>query len=91
MKLHAHNSKGWVSCSDSPKAIMDTRFIYSLLGDLQYPVTKDDILLHARLKGVGDDMHDLLLTLPYQRFENCREIIRHLPLQRFEMRIYQYL
>ena len=70
---------------------MDTRFIYSLLNDLRYPAHKDEILLHAKLKGVGDDMYHLLLALPYDEFSDCRDVIEALPLGQYEMRIYQYL
>jgi hypothetical protein len=71
--------------------IMDTRFIHSVLGDLQYPTEKDEILLHAKLKGVGEDMYELLLRLPYKQYGSCRDIVAALPLQEFEVRIYQYL
>ncbi len=70
---------------------MDTRFIYRVLDDLHYPVEKDEILLHAKLKGVGCDMYNLLLSLPYTTFFSCREIIEDLPLRQFEMRIYNYI
>jgi hypothetical protein len=70
---------------------MDTRFIYRLLDDLQYPVEKDDVLLHAKLKGVGSDMLELLRALPYHTYDNCSEIIHQLPLADFERRVYAYL
>lgn len=71
--------------------MVDTQYIYNLLNDLHYPVAKDEILMHARLKGVGSDMEQLLLTLPYRTYESCRDVVRELPLQAFETRLYQYL
>ena len=79
------------TCSAYNCPTMDTRFIYRLLDDLQYPVEKDDILLHAQLKGVGNDMYDLLLRLPYNTYDRCEDIIRELPLEEYEHRVYDYL
>jgi len=69
---------------------MDTRFIYRVLDDLRYPVGKDEILLHAKLKGVGCDFYDLLQTLPYNTYDDCEDIIRELPLAEYETRAYNY-
>ncbi len=70
---------------------MDTRFIYRILDDMQYPVEKNDILLHAKIKSIGCDMYDLLLTLPYNTFDSCKDIIHELPLEEYEKRTYNYL
>jgi hypothetical protein len=70
---------------------MDTRFIYRLLDDLHYPTGKDDILLHAKLKSVGSDMYELLLSLPYNTYNNCADIVRQLPLEEFEQQQFAYL
>jgi hypothetical protein len=70
---------------------MDTGFIYRLFEDVEFPTETEAVLLHAKIKGVGGDLHDLLLKLPVSTFDSCEDIIRELPLEEFEQRTYEYL
>ena len=69
----------------------DTQFIYQLLCNLPYPVSRQDVLAFARYKRVGEDMYDLLWNLRGDHlYENCRDIIDELPLGQYQARVQEY-
>ncbi|ACY97570.1 MULTISPECIES: DUF2795 domain-containing protein [Thermomonospora] len=58
----------------------DTGGIKSALNDLDFPAAKEQIVEHARRRGVGRDADQALSALPRGEYASLREVLRSVPL-----------
>jgi hypothetical protein len=58
----------------------DTGKIKEALNDLDFPASKEEIVEHARSRGVRRDADQALSALPPAEYANLQEVLRSVPL-----------